>query len=56
MFGRVRPALAESHQVIAVDLQGHGRTADIDRPIDVSLTEEEIIADLVYPTGREGGG
>jgi hypothetical protein len=25
-------------------------------PIDVSLTEEEIIADLVYPTGREGGG
>ena len=24
-----------SHQVIAADLQGHGRTADIDRPIDV---------------------
>ena len=35
MFGPVLPALAERHQVIAVDLQGHGRTADIDRPLDV---------------------
>jgi hypothetical protein len=33
MFGPVHPALAESHQVIAVGLQGHGRTADIARPI-----------------------
>lgn len=32
MFGPVLPVLAEHHQVIAVDLQGHGRTADIDRP------------------------
>jgi pimeloyl-ACP methyl ester carboxylesterase len=44
MFGPVRPALAESHQVIAVDLQGHGRTADIDRPIDVSLMADDIAA------------
>jgi pimeloyl-ACP methyl ester carboxylesterase len=44
MFGPVRPALAESHQVIAVDLQGHGRTADIDRPIDVSLMADDITA------------
>ena len=34
MFGPVIPALAQHHRVIAVDLQGHGRTADIDRPID----------------------
>jgi pimeloyl-ACP methyl ester carboxylesterase len=34
MFGPVLPTLAERHQVIAVDLQGHGRTADIDRPLD----------------------
>src|SRR3989442_15980001 len=34
MFGPVLPLLAERHQVVTVDLQGHGRTADIDRPID----------------------
>ena len=44
MFGPVRPALAESHQVIAVDLQGHGRTADIDRPIDIELMAGDIAA------------
>jgi pimeloyl-ACP methyl ester carboxylesterase len=32
-FGEVLPALAETRQVIAVELQAHGRTADIDRPI-----------------------
>jgi len=26
-------ALAENRQVIAVDLQGHGRTADMERPL-----------------------
>jgi hypothetical protein len=25
-------------------------------PIDISFTEEEIIANLVYPAGEEGGG
>jgi pimeloyl-ACP methyl ester carboxylesterase len=35
MFGSVLPALAQRHQVVAVDLQGHGRTADIDRVIDI---------------------
>ena len=32
MFGPTLPALAENHQVILPDLQGHGRTADIDPP------------------------
>jgi pimeloyl-ACP methyl ester carboxylesterase len=44
MFGPVIPALAERHQVVAVDLQGHGRTADIDRPIDIRLMAEDIAA------------
>ena len=44
MFGPVLPALAERHQVVAVDLQGHGRTADINRPIDVRLMSEDIAA------------
>jgi pimeloyl-ACP methyl ester carboxylesterase len=42
MFGPVLPALADHHQVIAVDLQGHGRTADIDRPIDHRLMADDI--------------
>jgi pimeloyl-ACP methyl ester carboxylesterase len=44
MFGPVIPVLAERHQVIAPDLQGHGRTADIDRPIDVRLMADDIAA------------
>ena len=42
MFGPVLPVLAERHLVIAPDLQGHGRTADIDRPIDVRLMADDI--------------
>src|SRR6187397_3639109 len=44
MFGPTLPALAANHQVIAVDLQGHGRTADIDRPIDIRLMADDIAA------------
>src|ERR1700730_17133707 len=44
MFGPVLPLLAKRHQVIAVDLQGHGRTADIDRPIDIRLMAGDIAA------------
>jgi len=43
-FGPVLPALAARHQVIAVDLQAHGRTADIDRPIDLRLMADDIAA------------
>jgi pimeloyl-ACP methyl ester carboxylesterase len=43
-FGPVLPLLAERHKVVAVDLQGHGRTADIDRPIDVRLMAGDIAA------------
>ncbi|HKE98760.1 MAG TPA: alpha/beta hydrolase [Actinomycetes bacterium] len=44
MFGPVLPALAERHQVVVVDLQGHGRTADVDRPLDVRLMAEDVAA------------
>ncbi|HKW72008.1 MAG TPA: alpha/beta hydrolase [Candidatus Dormibacteraeota bacterium] len=52
MFGPILPQLAERHQVIAVDLQGHGRTADIDRPIDVRLMADDIAA-LIDHLGLE---
>jgi pimeloyl-ACP methyl ester carboxylesterase len=44
MLGPILPALTERHQVIAPDLQGHGRTADIDRPIDVRFMADDIAA------------
>ena len=43
-FGPVLPLLADHHQVIVPDLQGHGRTADIDRPIDIRLMAGDIAA------------
>ncbi len=42
-FGVAIPVLASRHQVIAVEMQGHGRTADIDRP----MTFEYLAADVV---------
>ena len=52
MFGPILPALAASHQVILPDLQGHGRTADIDRPIDIRLMADDIAA-LIDHLGLE---
>jgi len=44
MFAPIIPQLSARHQVVAVDLQGHGRTADIDRPIDTRLMAGDIAA------------
>ena len=44
MFGPVVGMLAERHQVILPDLQAHGRTADIDRPLDARLMADDIAA------------
>jgi pimeloyl-ACP methyl ester carboxylesterase len=44
MFGPIIPRLAEAHQVIAVDLQAHGRTADADRPIALETMGDDIAA------------
>jgi pimeloyl-ACP methyl ester carboxylesterase len=44
LFGPVIPLLAQHHQVITPDLQGHGRTADIDRPLDLKLMAGDIAA------------
>jgi pimeloyl-ACP methyl ester carboxylesterase len=42
VMGEIVPALAETRQVIAVELQGHGRTADIDRPLSYELMADDI--------------
>lgn len=52
MFGEVLPLLTEGRQVIAVDLQAHGRTADIDRPLRFELMADDIAA-LIKHLGFE---
>jgi pimeloyl-ACP methyl ester carboxylesterase len=43
-MGEVVPSLAESRQVIAAELQGHGRTADVDRPLSYELMADDTAA------------
>lgn len=50
-FGALLPLLAESRQVIAAELQGHGRTADIDRPLSYEQMADDI-ARLIARLGR----
>jgi len=44
LMGEIVPALAESRQLIAVELQGHGHTVDIDRPLSYELMADDIAA------------
>lgn len=41
-FGRVRHLFAETHRVVAVELQSHGHTADIDRPLSFEQDADDI--------------
>jgi pimeloyl-ACP methyl ester carboxylesterase len=43
-FGRILPHLAKSHQVIAVELQAHGHTKDIDRPLSFEQDADDVAA------------
>jgi pimeloyl-ACP methyl ester carboxylesterase len=48
-MGAIIPRLAESRQVIAVELQGHGRTGDIaDRPLSYEALADDIDALMAY--------
>src|SRR5256886_16975720 len=47
-FGPNLSALAEGHQVIVPDLQGHGRTAAIDRPLTPELMAGYIAARIKH--------
>jgi pimeloyl-ACP methyl ester carboxylesterase len=48
MFGNNLTTLSKSHQVIAVDLQAHGRTADIDREMTPEFMADDIAALLKH--------
>ena len=47
-FGQLIPELSKKRQVIAVELQGHGRTADIDRPFSFESMADDVDALLKY--------
>ncbi|MGL4287093.1 MAG: alpha/beta fold hydrolase [Phreatobacter sp.] len=44
LFGQLLPVLARKRQVIAVELQAHGHTADIDRPMRYETMADDIAA------------
>lgn len=41
-MGEIIPRLAETHTVYALEFQGHGRTADIDRPITYPNLADDV--------------
>jgi pimeloyl-ACP methyl ester carboxylesterase len=48
MFGPNLPALSKKRKVIAVELQAHGRTVDIDRPLSFEAMADDIAALMKY--------
>src|SRR5437867_10654154 len=44
MMGAIVPKLAASHRVYALELQGHGRTTDINRPITYQNLADDVSA------------
>ena len=52
MFGANLPELAKARQVIAVHLQAHGHTADVDRPMTFEAMADDIAA-LISHLGFE---
>src|SRR5436190_2583199 len=47
-FGMLIPELSKTRQVIAVEMQGHGRTADIDRPFSFEAFADDVAALLKF--------
>src|ERR1051325_12172854 len=43
-FGKILPELAKTRQVIALELQAHGHTADIDRPLSLEGMADDVAA------------
>jgi pimeloyl-ACP methyl ester carboxylesterase len=47
-FGKVLPGLAAGRQIIAIEQQAHGHTADIDRPLTYRQMAEDTVALLSH--------
>jgi pimeloyl-ACP methyl ester carboxylesterase len=48
MFNSIVPKLSKGRQIILTDLQAHGRTADIDRPLRYELMADDVAALVAY--------
>lgn len=48
MWGTNYPVLSQGRQAIVVDMQGHGRTADIDRPFSFEQMADDVAALVKY--------
>jgi pimeloyl-ACP methyl ester carboxylesterase len=48
MFGQNLDLLSQQRKVIAVELQGHGHTADIDRPLSYEAMADDVAGLLKY--------
>ncbi len=48
MFSNILPVLVQKRQIIAVEQQGHGHTADIDRPFSFKQMADDTAALLEY--------
>ena len=55
-FGPLLGPLAASRQVIAVELQGHGHTADIDRPLSVPALADDIASGMKLAAAQSRPG
>jgi pimeloyl-ACP methyl ester carboxylesterase len=62
-FATLIPTLAQRHRVIGVEMQGHGRTADIDREITPAALASDIVGlldllgiDRAHVFGHSMGG
>jgi pimeloyl-ACP methyl ester carboxylesterase len=47
-FGKLLPGLAETRRVVALEMQAHGHTADIDRPLSLEQMAEDTVACLEH--------
>lgn len=45
-FGEILPHLPRDRTIVALEMQGHGRTADIDRPLSIKAMASDVIAAL----------
>jgi pimeloyl-ACP methyl ester carboxylesterase len=43
-FGKMLPGLAQGRQVIGIEMQAHGHTADIDRPLSIAQLADDTAA------------
>ncbi len=62
-FAGLLPVLANQYEVIAVELQGHGRTRDVDKPLtydgmaaDTAALLEALAVERTYVVGYSMGG